>query len=168
MEPAVFVLEYLWEVIQWLLFAEEKLASLLASNDISIMTRIVLLSLANMLYIGFDFMVVHFFAHLGWAKVSVKKVDSGLKKMFKGRKLNLFDLFLLDLTPMMQKFGVVAFYVKRKDFGWWGFLALAAGGFCRVMVYSIMGRHMTIFILLLLAIRAAVLIRQNGWVNNKQ
>jgi len=162
-ETVSFTLGYCWEVIQWLLFAEEKFASILAAHDLPLLIRIVLLSLANMAYIGFDFGLIHFFVHLGWVKNVVKKVDHGLKKMSKGRRITLFDLFLLDLAPLMQKFGVVALYAKKKDFGWNGFLALAAGGFCRVVVYSFLGHHMTIFIFILLAIRIAVFIHQNGW-----
>jgi hypothetical protein len=167
-EIAYFGLGILWEAIQWLLFAEEKLALILADHHVPILFRIVTLSLSNMLYIGVDFAIIHFFAHLKWVKNTVKKVDQGLKKMSKGRKIGLFDLFLLDLAPMMQKFGVVAFYAKKKDFGWNGFLALAAGGFCRVVAYSIMGDHITIFIFVLLALRVAILVHQNGWVNHDQ
>jgi len=163
-----FGLGILWEAIQWLLFAEEKLALILSSHHVPILFRIVMLSLSNMLYIGFDFAIIHFFAHLKLVKRTVKRVNQGLKKMSKGRRIGLFDLFLLDLAPMMQKFGVVAFYVKKKDFGWNGFLALVAGGFCRVVAYSIMGNHITIFIFVLLALRVAILIHQNSWTNHDQ
>lgn len=151
METIIDILVRLGDWLTWIFTAEERLALLMNGYEVSIQTQIAVLTLANMVLILIELLIVHILTYLPLIKhIRTPRI---IKKLAHDKPVAYQDLFLFALAPGMQKFGVIAYHARRQRLGIWGYFALALGGMSRVATYPFMGNIVWVLIVALFSIR---------------
>jgi len=152
-DAIVALLELLFDIVTWILQAEERLALLLLDRGVPIGNRIWILCVANSVFIAVEILVLHLLVK---ASKFMQKIHTPgwLKAITHHKPVTYWDLVLFTFTPGTQKFGVIAYRARIRQFGFRGYLCLILGGMFRVSLYPFLGNLVWGLVILLIAYRA--------------